>query len=88
MEIFDAYVEDLIKQEKAKEKKNPKSASSHDEDRKKISHSELQSDDVTRVARAAMIMERMVNQNTFQEIAEGKILNYCSGGYGWMDVCM
>lgn len=32
----------------------------------------MQSDDITRVARAAKIMERMVNQNTFDEIAQGE----------------
>ena len=30
-----------------------------------------QSDDITRVSRAAKIMERMVNQNTFDEIGQG-----------------
>ena len=71
MEIFDGYVEDLIRQDKAKEKKG-KTTSSHDEERKKPLQSDLQSDDVTRVARAAKVMERMVNQNTFDDIAQGR----------------
>lgn len=71
MEIFDAYVEDLIKQDKAKEKKVSKASSSHDDDRKKQSMSDLQSDDMTRVSRVMMIMERMINQNTFDDIAQG-----------------
>lgn len=32
----------------------------------------FQSDDITRVARAAKIVERMVNQNTYEEVALGK----------------
>ena len=71
MEIFDAYVEDLIRQEKAKDKKG-KGGSSQDEEKKKAVQSDLQNDDVTRVAAAAKVMERMVNQNTFDDIAQGK----------------
>ena len=37
----------------------------------KSSSSEISSDDITRVKTAAKIMERMVNQNTFDEIAQG-----------------
>lgn len=33
-----------------------------------------QSDDISRVARAAMVMERMVNQNTFDGISQGQLL--------------
>lgn len=70
MEIFDAYVEDLIRQDKAKEKKG-KASNTQEEERKKPLQSDLQSDDITRVARAAKVMERMVNQNTFDDIAQG-----------------
>lgn len=76
MEIFDAYVEDLIRQEKAKEKKGAKSTITQEEDRKKTLQSDFQSDDITRVCRAAKVMERMVNQNTFDDIAQGKIAIY------------
>ncbi len=31
-----------------------------------------QIDDITRVARSSKIMERMVNQNTFDDIAQGR----------------
>ena len=31
-----------------------------------------QSDDVSRVSRASKIVERMVNQNTFDDVAQGK----------------
>ena len=73
MEIFDAYVEDLMRQDKAKDKKQgSKSTMSVDEEQKnKPVQSELQSDDITRVSNAAMVMERMVNQNTFDDIAQG-----------------
>ncbi len=33
---------------------------------------QLQSDDISRVARASKIVERMVNQNTFDDVAQGK----------------
>ena len=70
MEIFDAYVEDLIKQDKAKEKKgSSKSGGGHEEEAKKPVAT-IQ-EDITKVARPMMIMERMVNQNTFDEIAQG-----------------
>lgn len=32
-----------------------------------------QSDDITKVAQAAKIVERMVNQNTYDDVAQGKI---------------
>ena len=31
----------------------------------------LQSDDISRVARASKIVERMVNQNTFDDVTQG-----------------
>ena len=78
MEIFDAYVEDLIKQEKTKEKKVAKSASAQDQDFKKESPAELQIDDIAHVGRVLNIMERMVNQNTFDDIAQGTMCTYIS----------
>lgn len=74
MEIFDAYVEDLIRQEKTKDKKGVKSGTAQEEDRKKGVQSDFQSDDISRVCQAAKVMERMVNQNTFDDIAQGKLL--------------
>ena len=81
MEIFDAYVQDLIAQEKAKEKKTGGSAkggasSSQNEEKRKGASSEIQSDDLGRVAGASKIMERMVNQNTFDDIAQGVFMKY------------
>ena len=79
MEIFDAYVQDLIAQEKAKEKKTGAGAkggasTSQSEEKPKGASSEIQSDDLSRVAGAAKIMERMVNQNTFDDIAQGVVM--------------
>ena len=70
MEIFDAYVEDLIKQDKAKEKKGAKAVGSQDEEAKKPVP--VIQEDIGRAGRSIMIMERMVNQNTFDDIAQGK----------------
>jgi dynein intermediate chain 1 len=74
MEIFDAYVEDLIRQEKAKDKKGAKSSTTQEDDRKKGLQLDFQNDDVSRVSRAAKVMERMVNQNTFDDIAQGEVM--------------
>lgn len=71
MEIFDAYVEDLIRQDKAKDKKGAKSSSTHEEEKKRPLQSDFQNDDITRVSSAAKVMERMVNQNSFDDIAQG-----------------
>ena len=88
MEIFDAYVQDLIAQDKAKEKKTgggTKGGASggQEEEKRKGTSSELQSDDLGRVSRASKIMERMVNQNTFDDIAQGifEVLQY-----NWLSV--
>ena len=67
-----------MKQDKAKEKKVPKSSSTQtmqeeeeDVEHKKQAQSNLQVDDVGRVSRVMMIMERMINQNTFDDVAQG-----------------
>ena len=83
MEIFDAYVQDLIAQEKAKEKKTGGGAkggasSSQTEEKRKGALSEIQSDDLSRVATASKIMERMANQNTFDDIAQGVFTCTCT----------
>lgn len=71
MEIFDAYVEDIAEQEKAKEKKSTKAGAGKEEGKQKKVHAmDLQNDDISRVYKAAKIMERMVNQNTFDDIAQ------------------
>jgi len=66
-EIYDAYVEDLARQEKQKEKKSR----DKDEKDKKILISEPQAtDEMNRVAKPAKIVERMVNQNSYDDIAQ------------------
>ncbi|XP_061900038.1 dynein axonemal intermediate chain 1-like [Entelurus aequoreus] len=67
-EIFDAYKDELHKQEVLKEKLKPKNEG--DRTKKKILPIETPSDDITRVAKAAKLFERMVNQNTFNEISQ------------------
>ncbi|KAI4901488.1 hypothetical protein NFI96_012302 [Prochilodus magdalenae] len=70
-EIYDAYVEELQKQEKNKEKQKalpPKKE--EDKGKKKTTIVENPSDDITKVAMVAKIIERMVTQNTFDDIAQ------------------
>ncbi|XP_053172150.1 dynein, axonemal, intermediate chain 1, paralog 2 [Scomber japonicus] len=70
-EIYDAYVEELQKQEKNKEKlKAAPSKKDGERSKKKMMLTETQSDDITKVAKATKIFERMVNQNTFDDIAQ------------------
>ncbi|XP_031549922.1 dynein intermediate chain 2, ciliary-like [Actinia tenebrosa] len=71
-EIYDAYVEDLQRQEKIKEKESRKTQTlKKDEDKKKkLTQTEIQSDDITRIGKPSKIVERMVNQNTFDDIAQ------------------
>ncbi|KAE8298114.1 Dynein intermediate chain 2, ciliary [Larimichthys crocea] len=70
-EIYDAYEKELQKQEKNKEKqKAVPSKKDDDESKKKIMPLETQHNDLTKVARVAKILERMVNQNIFDDIAQ------------------
>ncbi|XP_025077584.1 dynein intermediate chain 2, ciliary-like [Pomacea canaliculata] len=68
-EIYDAYQEDFEKQEKTKEKKVIPGRRD-EKSKKKHAISETSGDDLSRVSSAAKIMERMVNQNTFDDIAQ------------------
>jgi len=68
-EIYDAYVEDIQRQEKEKEKEAKKVVKKEDDKKKKAASSEILSDDIGRVGRSSKIVERMVNQNTFDSIA-------------------
>ncbi|XP_051498697.1 dynein axonemal intermediate chain 1 [Apus apus] len=64
-EIYDAYVEELQKTQAQTGKK--------EEEKRKGRRStflESQSDDINKISKAAKIMERMVNQNTFDDIAQ------------------
>uniref|UniRef100_A0A7N6FJZ2 Dynein, axonemal, intermediate chain 1, paralog 2 n=1 Tax=Anabas testudineus TaxID=64144 RepID=A0A7N6FJZ2_ANATE len=70
-EIYDAYVYELQKQEKNKEKqKAVQSKKDNDKGKKKNMMMETQVDDITKVGNSARIFERMVNQNTFDDIAQ------------------
>ncbi|NWX49988.1 DNAI1 protein, partial [Steatornis caripensis] len=73
-EIYDAYVEELQKMERSKEKERPKAQIAKREEEKKkgskLISLESQSDDITKISKTAKIMERMVNQNTFDDIAQ------------------
>ncbi|XP_006814057.1 dynein intermediate chain 2, ciliary-like [Saccoglossus kowalevskii] len=69
-EIYDAYCEDLERQEKSKEKKQAMLKKDEEKSKKKLTAVETQGDDISRISRAAKIMERMVNQNTYDDIAQ------------------
>ncbi|XP_030824651.1 dynein intermediate chain 1, axonemal isoform X1 [Camarhynchus parvulus] len=72
--IYDSYVEELERMEKAKEKEKAKPVAVKKEDQKtgrKLSVVELPHiDSLSMVARAAKIAERMVNLNTYDDIAQ------------------
>ncbi|XP_078524128.1 dynein axonemal intermediate chain 1-like [Lissotriton helveticus] len=71
-QIYDAYVEELAKQERAKEKLKVATTTKKDEERLRGLKPPAESlgDDLNKVAKASKIMERMVNQNTFDEVAQ------------------
>ncbi|XP_017398466.1 dynein intermediate chain 1, axonemal isoform X5 [Cebus imitator] len=72
-EIYDAYVEELEKQEKTKEKekaKTPVAKKTGKMAMRKLTSLESQTDDITKVSQAAKIVERMVNQNTYDDVAQ------------------
>ncbi|XP_039731621.1 dynein axonemal intermediate chain 1 [Pteropus medius] len=72
-EIYDAYVEELKKQEKTKEKEKTKTPVAKKMGKmamRKMTSMESQSDDITKVTQAAKIVERMVNQNTYDDVAQ------------------
>lgn len=69
-EIFDAYQEDFDKQEKNKEKKVLPGKKDDDSKKKRLTVVDSQSDDITKVSWAAKIAERMVNQNTYDDVSQ------------------
>lgn len=69
-EIFDAYQEDFERQEKSKDKKVVPGRKEEETKKKKLTVVDSQSDDISRVSRAAKIVERMVNQNNFDDVAQ------------------
>ncbi|BFY97571.1 hypothetical protein BsWGS_00610 [Bradybaena similaris] len=69
-EIYDAYQEDFEKQEKSKEKKVTAGRKDEGKARKKFVTTEPGIDDISRMEPSVKIVERMVNQNTFDDIAQ------------------
>ncbi|KAM4583089.1 dynein, axonemal, intermediate chain 1, paralog 2 [Fundulus diaphanus] len=69
-EIYDAYLEELQKQEKSKEKQKTTSLKKDDKSKKKMTQMETQGDDLTKVRKVSKIIERMVNQNIMDDIAQ------------------
>ncbi|XP_071349712.1 dynein, axonemal, intermediate chain 1, paralog 2 isoform X2 [Trachinotus anak] len=69
-EIYDAYVEELQKQEKNKEAQKAIPSKKDNDQSKKTMLMETQSNDFSKLRKAASILERMVNQNIFDEIAQ------------------
>jgi len=73
--IFDAYQADLLKAKIAKEKASKSSTNTFRKEddkstKKKLPTMEVSGDNINRVANAANILERMVNQNTFDDISQ------------------
>ncbi|KAK2862399.1 hypothetical protein Q5P01_001932 [Channa striata] len=69
--IYDAYLHELQKQEKNKEKQKAVPLKKDNEkSKRKMMQMEIQSDDITKVGKASRILERMVIQNTFDDIAQ------------------
>uniref|UniRef100_UPI00398EED48 dynein, axonemal, intermediate chain 1, paralog 2 isoform X2 n=1 Tax=Pristiophorus japonicus TaxID=55135 RepID=UPI00398EED48 len=69
-EIFDAYEEVLAKQMTQKEKPKMLTSKKDEKSKKKLTTIESMSDDITRVDKVSKIVERMVNQNSFDDIAQ------------------
>ncbi|XP_056022767.1 dynein intermediate chain 2, ciliary-like isoform X4 [Ostrea edulis] len=56
--------------EKSKEKKTIPGRKEEEKTRKKLTITETQGDDISRISKATKIVERMVNQNTYDDIAQ------------------
>uniref|UniRef100_A0A3Q1EEL9 Dynein axonemal intermediate chain 1 n=1 Tax=Acanthochromis polyacanthus TaxID=80966 RepID=A0A3Q1EEL9_9TELE len=69
-EIYDAYVQELQKQEKNKEKQKAVPSEKDEKSHKKMMLMETQDVDLSKMSKAAKTLERMVNQNIFDEIAQ------------------
>ncbi|XP_061900012.1 dynein axonemal intermediate chain 1-like [Entelurus aequoreus] len=67
-DIYDAYVEEMHKQEMKKEKQKPRKDG--DKNQKKVMRNDTASDDQHKMTTAIKLLERMVNQNTCHEIAQ------------------
>ncbi|XP_019714338.1 dynein intermediate chain 1, axonemal-like [Hippocampus comes] len=65
--IYDVYMAELQKQEVQKQKQKEKES---DKNKKKMMLIETPSDDITQVSKSAKLLERMVNQNSYSEVAQ------------------
>ncbi|CAH8842099.1 unnamed protein product [Trichobilharzia szidati] len=70
--IYDDYIEDFEKQQEKNKDKKPPGVGQKQETkvRKKVMHGETQGDDLSRFAQPIKIVERMINQNTHDEVAQ------------------
>ncbi|CAH8517153.1 unnamed protein product [Heterobilharzia americana] len=70
--IYDDYIEDFERQQEKSKDKKPTSVGQKQEAkvRKKVVHAETQADDLSRFARPIKIVERMINQNTHDEVTQ------------------
>ncbi|KTG40556.1 hypothetical protein cypCar_00015724 [Cyprinus carpio] len=70
-EIYDFYVEELQRREKSKEKHEGQFLNKEeDKSKKKMIQAETQNDDISQLAKVVKIIERMVNQNIFDDVAQ------------------
>ncbi|XP_078265846.1 dynein, axonemal, intermediate chain 1, paralog 2 isoform X3 [Rhinoraja longicauda] len=69
-EIFDAYEEELARQMVMKEKPKAQPSKKDAISKKKLSPIEITGDDISRVGKVSKIVERMVNQNSYDDIAQ------------------
>ncbi|XP_051933225.1 dynein axonemal intermediate chain 1-like [Hippocampus zosterae] len=65
--IYDVYMAELQKRELEKQKQKEKES---DKNKKKMMLIETPSDDITQVSKSAKLLERMVNQNSYSEVAQ------------------
>ncbi|KPP64490.1 hypothetical protein Z043_117161, partial [Scleropages formosus] len=79
--IYDAYVEELQKQENNKEKQRASMKKEEGKSKKKTMLVETQSDDITKFRKVTKIVERMVIQNTFDDIAQD---DFTKQGHGML----
>ncbi|CAF0743555.1 unnamed protein product [Brachionus calyciflorus] len=68
-EIYDAYLEDYEQQQKSAKDQKKSTLKAADKQKVKKTNQTDQADDMLKVSRSAKILERMVNQNTFDDIA-------------------
>jgi dynein intermediate chain 1 len=76
--IYDAYQQDFEAQQREKEKDRKDKVVSTQKPEIKRRDLEITSDVTNRTLLATKTLERMINQNTFDEIAQGMSCKICS----------